>query len=264
MSTPGRLSVGRDGRLSGPAHITYNNPFPCVNGKMGVTGKTRGVVMHTIVGNLSSAIAVFNNPAMQASAHFGIAQDGQIHQFGPVGKGWEAWAQVAGNLEWYSIEHADNGDQHNPLTAAQIVASAQVVECLSHFAGFPLQVTNSTSGTGYGVHNMGGQAWGGHTCPGPGPRADQRNQIIALAKSIRVGNMKSPGAKESRVEIQSPQRLAVWCKARNLAPSTVLRMTAANSPGGKFPDDIAAYINAAIEAFDGQLPAGTHLWSPKQ
>jgi hypothetical protein len=32
---------------------------------------------------------------------------------------------------------------------------------------------------------MGGANWGGHTCPGPGPRAAQRAGIIALAKQIR-------------------------------------------------------------------------------
>src|ERR1700753_3026677 len=124
MSTPGRLTVrASDGKVVGPANISYNTPFPCVNGKMGVTGKIQGVVMHTIVGELSSAVAVFNNRDKEASAHFGIGEDGHNIQFGPIGKGWEAWAQVAGNLTWYSIEHADNGDTHNPLTAPQIVAS---------------------------------------------------------------------------------------------------------------------------------------------
>ncbi len=147
-----------------------------------------GVVMHTMVGNLPGTIAVFNDPSYQASTHFGIDQTGHIHQFGPIGKGWIAWAQVAGNLTWYSIEHADDGNPENPLTDAQITASAQLVEMLSAFAGFPLQVTDSVSGKGYGAHVMGGAAWGGHTCPGPGPRAGQRAAIIALAKRIRSGS----------------------------------------------------------------------------
>ena len=32
---PGRLQVGADGRVTGPATITYNHPFPCVNGTFG-------------------------------------------------------------------------------------------------------------------------------------------------------------------------------------------------------------------------------------
>jgi hypothetical protein len=185
-TVPGRLHVRPDGRVAGPAQIEYNDPFPTKNGSWG-SGAINGVVMHTMVGNLPGTIELFNTDrgADSASAHFGIGQQGHIHQFGPIGKGWIAWAQVAGNEAWYSIEHADNGDTHNPLTDAQITASAQLVEVLSRFAGFPLQVTDSVDGRGYGVHNMGGLAWGGHTCPGPGPRAGQRDAIIELAKQIR-------------------------------------------------------------------------------
>jgi N-acetylmuramoyl-L-alanine amidase len=184
MTTPGKLQVAADGRVTGPAKLTYNTPFPCVNGSYG-SGAMMGVVMHTMVGNLPGTEATFNNPHNQVSAHFGIGQDGEIHQFGPIGKGWIAWAQMAGNLAWYSIEHADNGNTQNPLTQAQVVASAQLLEVLSRFAGFPLQVTDSTSVKGYGTHVMGGANWGGHTCPGPGPRAGQRAGIVALAKEIR-------------------------------------------------------------------------------
>lgn len=185
MSTPGRLWIQPDGRVTGPAWITYNRPFPCPNGRMGVTGAIQGVLMHTMVGFLGPTIDLFNNPARQASAHFGIGTNGRIHQFGPIGKGWEAWHAEAANLTWYGIEHADAGDQHRPLNKVQVRASAQVVEALSRFAGFPLQVTDSVTGRGYGVHVMGGAAWGDHTCPGPGPRAGQRTDIIALAKAIR-------------------------------------------------------------------------------
>ncbi len=181
---PGKLSIQADGRIAGPASIGYNDPFPCVNGSWG-SKSIQGVVMHTMVGNLPGTITVFNDPSYQASSHFGIDQRGHIHQFGPIGKGWIAWAEMAGNATWYSIEHADDGDPANPLTEAQIIASAQLVEVLAGFAGFPLQVTNSVAGRGYGTHVMGGAAWGGHTCPGPGPRAGQRHAIIELAGKIR-------------------------------------------------------------------------------
>ena len=186
MTTPGRLGLGAGGRITGPATITHNTPFPCPNGMLGVTGAMQGVLMHTMVGTLAGTIASFNDPHRQASAHFGIGFDGRIHQFGPLGRGWEAWHAMAANLTWYGIEHEDGGDQHRPLTGAQITASAQVVELLSRFAGFPLQVTDDVHGHGYGTHVMGGAAWGGHTCPGPGPRAAQRADIITLAKEIRA------------------------------------------------------------------------------
>src|ERR1700735_4419882 len=105
----GRLSVDTSGRLRGPASITYNDPWPCPNGRPGmvVPKGIMGVLMHTMVGNLPGTITVFNRPSFQASAHFGIDQNGHIHQFGPV-NGWMAWAEGAGNPHWYSIEHADN------------------------------------------------------------------------------------------------------------------------------------------------------------
>jgi hypothetical protein len=193
-SIPGKLKVQDDGRVTGPASIAYNDPFPCVNGSWG-SGAMQGVVMHTMVGNLPSCITVFNDPSYQASAYFGIDQQGNIHQFGPIGKGWIAWAEVAGNLTWYSIEHADDGNPDIPLTAAQIRSSAQLVEMLSSYAGFPLQVTDSVNGRGYGVHFMGGEAWGGHTCPDLPPkhvRSKQRPAIIALAKQIRAGGTPPP------------------------------------------------------------------------
>lgn len=186
--TPGRLHVGPFGRVWGDIHITHNTPFPTPNGMYG-SGRMMGVVMHTMVGNLPGTIEEFNSPAAEASAHFGISQTGEVHQFGPIGKSWCAWAQMAGNLAWYSIEHADDGNPANPLTDAQLVASAQIVECLSSFASFPLQISDSPEVKGYGMHRMGGAAWGGHSCPqlpnGTGPRAGQRKDILAIAKEIR-------------------------------------------------------------------------------
>lgn len=154
-----------------------------------------GVLMHTMVGNLPGTVTVFNEPSYQASAHFGIAQDGSVWQFGPIGKGWIAWHAAAANPTWYGIEHADDGNPDNPLTGAQVTASAQLVEFLSRFAGFALQVTDSVDGKGYGTHAMGGAAFGGHTCPDMPPqhvRSRQRADIIALAREIRAGAAPHP------------------------------------------------------------------------
>lgn len=144
MSTPGRLHVDSDGKLQGDIKIDHNDGYswPCVNGAWG-SGEIQGVVMHTMIGNLPGTISCFNDPSFEASAHFGIAQDGSVNQFGPIGAGWVAWQICDGNYSWYGIEHADNENPDNPLTDAQIAASAQIVECLSNFAGFPLQEANT-------------------------------------------------------------------------------------------------------------------------
>lgn len=261
MPIPGRLHVDSDGRVNGPVSISHNTPFPCVNGRFGnASAKIRGFIMHTMVGNLPGTIAVFNQPGFDASAHFGIDQKGHVHQFGPIGHGWDAWAQGAGNDEWYSVEHADNGNPNNPLTAAQIDASAQLLEVLSRFAGFPLQVTDSTSGTGYGTHNMGGAAWGGHTCPDLPPhhvRSRQRGAIVALAKHIRTPGHTGPtrhvvGAHD----VVSFEDVA---KAAGLELGAVMWETAHNEPGG-FGQFMSAYVNGGN--LKANMKPGTAYWLP--
>ena len=252
----GKLEIDPDGRVTGPVTITYNDPFPTRNGAWG-SGAMMGVVMHTMVGNLQPAtVNLFNSPAAAVSAHFGIAQDGSVWQFGPIGKGWVAWAEKAGNHAWYSIEHADDGDTNNPLTDAQLTASAQLVELLSRFAGFPLQVTDSVEVKGYGTHVMGGAAWGGHTCPGPGPRADQRYEIISRATAIRAGQFAwtSDGC-------LSLNEVAAQFKTQ---ASSILQMTAIHD--GTFASDTAAYINdvfAGTTSPGTAMPAGLVLWVPE-
>lgn len=190
--TPERLRIGSAGRVRGNlftgAKITYNTPFPTKNGNYG-SGAMMGVIMHTEVGFDHNVVTEFNTERAQASATFSIDVLGNLHQYGPIGKGWYAWAQVAGNRAWYSIEHEDKGNPNNPLTDAQMWTSAQVVEVLAAFASFPLQLSNSVGMKGYGVHNMGGQAWGGHTCPDVPPRhvrSNQRPEIIRRAHLIRT------------------------------------------------------------------------------
>jgi hypothetical protein len=155
-----------------------------------------GVVMHTEVSpSDAGVIKFFNEDTAGASATFSINQAGHVHQFGPLGKGWYAWAQMAGNRTWYSVECEDRGNPNTPLTDAQIIAFAQLVELLSRFAGFPMQIANSPSEHGFGVHYMGGKDWGGHTCPDLPPqhvRSHQRQAILDLAHEIR-------NAKEERV-----------------------------------------------------------------
>jgi N-acetylmuramoyl-L-alanine amidase len=195
MTIPGRLEVdAATGRLTGPAAITWNDPWPCANGQWG-SGAMMGAVMHTMVSDLPQCVAWFNDPASQVSAHFGIAQDGGIHQFGPIGLGWIAWHAMAANVEWYGIEHADAGNPDNPLTSEQIAASAQIIECLSAFAGFPLEVSDSVTTQGYSAHFIGAVAWGGHSCPDVPPqhvRSHQRAAIVALAAQIRAGAATPP------------------------------------------------------------------------
>jgi hypothetical protein len=59
--------------------------------------------------------------------------------------------------------------------------------------------------------------------------------------------------------------LAELANGHKTQPSTVLRLTAAHSPGGAYPANVAAYINGVFRgtiAATDHMPAGLHLYLP--
>lgn len=186
--TPPRLHIDRaTGKLVGPAAITYNDPWPTPNRTPGGFGRAFGGVIHTEVGFEHNVIAEFNNPAAKASAYFSISMAGGIHQYMPLGFDDMAWTQVDGNPHYRGVEHEDQGNDNNPMPPPQLAASAQVFEAMSARDGWPLEACdNPNGGRGILFHADGGQAWGGHDCPGP-VRERQRPALIALAREIRTG-----------------------------------------------------------------------------
>jgi hypothetical protein len=271
-----RLSIDGTGRVTGTCpngrQVEHNSPWPCPNGDwggMGVRSQIRGFLPHTMVGNLPGTQSEFNNRAFQASAHFLVDQAGQIVQMGPAGPGrWKAWAEAAGNVAWFSAEFADDGNPDNPFTAAQIQAAAQLAELLARpdVGNFPLQVTNSTGGLGVGVHNMGGIAWGGHSCPDEPPehvRSNQRSAIVALAQQLRGAgpNHVPPVPPVFQVWTTAGQlSLAVLAAQLHTQAATICRMTCEHSPGAVFPNALAAYIDAVFAADQQNMGAGLTWW----
>ena len=199
MTTPGKLTIDKaTGKLHGPAGtvITYNDPWPLKFARGGVTGAMKGVLLHTMDGSLESCIATFNSADAQGSAHIGISQAGRIHQFVPIGKGFETYHAWSANIDHYGVETEDQGDlEHHahvePISDAGLWAWAQVFEFLSSFAGFPCQVTDDCGGRGLAYHRM-CHDWNlsGHTCPGAtmtdDVRVNQRATIVSRAKQIRA------------------------------------------------------------------------------
>lgn len=51
----------------------------------------RAIVIHTMAGTLEATDVYFKQPSSQVSAHYGVAQDGRIHQY--VATTDKAWAQ---------------------------------------------------------------------------------------------------------------------------------------------------------------------------
>jgi N-acetylmuramoyl-L-alanine amidase len=239
-----RLHIDNNGRLQGSANITYNSPWPTANCSSGF-GTAFGGVYHTEVGFEHSVIAEFNNPSAQASSFFSIGMDGHIHQYMPLGQNLKAWTQEAGNTNYRGVEHEDHGDDSNPLSQAQLIASAQVFEAMSAYDGWPLQASdNPGGGRGILFHSDGGQAWGGHDCPGAVRRA-QRPAIIALARQIRAGGSTPvPAAKEWVSKGMLP--LGGLAEQLHVTPAVLLAVTAEHSPRMAFTDQMAVYVDAVF------------------
>jgi hypothetical protein len=185
-----RCYFDADGWLRGPiaiTHMTSPNHYTT-----GFAAKARGIVQHTEDGYEAGTIATFMNPDSEVSAFFAVAEDGAAQQFLPVGRGFVAWAQEAGNPYFRSCEFEDKTKTGVPMPPPQLTAGAQIIEACSAYDEFPLQITDNVNGTGLICHSDGGNAWGGHfSCPGDVRKA-QRPQIIALAMSIRSGGAPAP------------------------------------------------------------------------
>jgi N-acetyl-anhydromuramyl-L-alanine amidase AmpD len=64
-----------------------------------------GFVLHWMAGTLASTDRTFQNPKRQASAHFGIGANGEIHQYIEIDKiAWHAGSWDA-NTKYIGIEH---------------------------------------------------------------------------------------------------------------------------------------------------------------
>lgn len=138
-----------------------------------------GLVVHIMQGTLEGSRSWFNNPSSQASSHFGTGRDGALEQW--VDTKDRAWAQAAGNRTWLSIEN--EGKVPQALAPAQLEKVAQVFAWVVRTYGVPYRVAHSPDEKGLGFHRMGGQAWGGHPCPGDAIIA-QLQSIVDRAKVI--------------------------------------------------------------------------------
>ena len=145
------------------------------------TATPLGWVLHVVVGN-GSPFGTFQNAQSpnRRFSHLWVAKTGAVEQFADTAT--KSWAQSAGNGLYWSVE--TEGFPSEPLTDAQVESLARIHNLL----GAADVVVDQVGGRGIGTHVMGGAAWGNHSCPGPGPRAGQRPQIIARARALRGGN----------------------------------------------------------------------------
>ena len=160
---------------------TWKGPIPNEN-HAGMVFPIQGLVLHVEQGSETGTSSWFHNPGAQASAHFGNPKKGPLDQW--VDTNDEAWAEMAGNRRWISVEH--EGFSGEQLTETQLENDAHLLAWIHlNYPHVLLQLTNDPlNGWGLGWHGMGGEAWGGHLdCPGPGIIA-ARTSIVNRAKEL--------------------------------------------------------------------------------
>lgn len=149
-----------------------------------------GLVLHIQEGTEAGSEAWFTNPVAQASAHFLNPKTGQLKQL--VDTKDAAWAEMAGNRYWISIEN--EGMSGDSLTPSQLENAAQLFAWIHTTYGIPLASTDDPNGQGLCWHGAGGDAWGGHTsCPGD-PIKAQRPAIVARAQEILGQSQSAPSS----------------------------------------------------------------------
>jgi hypothetical protein len=184
------------------------------------TSAVKGLLSHTMVGDLPHTDSLFTPGGDGDSAHFGTAQDGTVIQWVPLGV--VAFHALAANDAWYAVENADKGDPNNPYTDAQLSRIAQILELTSRpeHGRFALQVTNSPSTEGLGTHNMGGAEWGAHSCPDAQQdqhpnhtRSQARAEIVRRAKIIRNQGQYPAPEPPTPVPAKKPIAPGAWDEA---------------------------------------------------
>lgn len=163
-------------------HATWRGPVPNMNaGQM--LRSFQGLVLHIEQGTESGTDNWFHNPASAVSAHFGSPKLGPLDQW--VDTDDLAWAQVAGNGRWISLEN--EGQPGDSLTADQLHNAAVLLAWLNLTEGISMALADSPTDSGLGFHAMGGVPWGNHPqCPGQ-RIIDQRGDIIAAAQRLVSG-----------------------------------------------------------------------------
>jgi N-acetylmuramoyl-L-alanine amidase len=169
----------------------------------GMEAPVVGVVFHIMGASMAAADGWFHNPNAQASAHFGIGQDGALVQW--VDTDDRAWHAMAANRHWIGVETEGVA---GPLSEAGCQTFGRLYAWLAGLYHLPFVPTDDpVNGAGLGWHGMGGNAWGGHFyCPGD-PRKIQRQHILDIA-SGQPGPPAPPAESWSAIPLD-PHRYAI-------------------------------------------------------
>jgi len=153
---------------------------PTPNRNPGEMGEVLGLCVHVDEGTEAGSETWERNPQAQVSSTFMGPKTGRPRQM--VDTADMAWAQAAGNKNYFSIEF--EGNSGDSLTQDQIEGAAQILAKMHRELGVPIQLANFPGERGLIYHAAGGAAWGGHPdCPGAPIIAD-RVWIIQRAAQL--------------------------------------------------------------------------------
>jgi N-acetyl-anhydromuramyl-L-alanine amidase AmpD len=100
------------------------------------------IVLHTMVGTVSSANSRFCSYGTQVSAHYGIGLNGKInHWLEETLTAYHA-GDYAMNLRSIGIEHEDGGNYNGPRTPSLYATAAKLVADICKFYGIPCDRTH--------------------------------------------------------------------------------------------------------------------------
>jgi N-acetylmuramoyl-L-alanine amidase len=146
----------------------------------------RAIVIHTMDGSLPGTDAWFNNPASEVSAHFGVSQLGEIHQY--VALENAAWANgvlepgnhwpYSGNPNFrtISIETEDKGNYLSPVSTLEFSAVLALV----------LWITDQFSSLEYLATHTSISPRARPNCPGPRWLDSGLFEKLAKASGLKI------------------------------------------------------------------------------
>lgn len=151
------------------------------------------ITLHIMAGYLAgtdSQFQITSPPEARASAHYGIGRDGTIHQY--VRESDTAWADANGlsNQTGIAIEHEGGLPQQQPVSDAEIEASAQLCADISRRYGLGKLWHDGVRGNVYLHREIPGSTH--TTCPDLAPNGlpyqrviDRANQLLGTTDNNR-------------------------------------------------------------------------------
>lgn len=170
------------------------------------------ITLHIMAGYLAGTDSTFQDTTRKTSAHYGIGRSGDVHQY--VRETDTAWADANGlsNQTGISIEHEGGLPQQQPVSDAEIEASARLCADISRRHGLGRLWHDDIRGNVYLHREIPGSTH--TTCPDLAPNGLPYQRVIDRANQI-LGYNNTNGEEPEVITDKDIEKIAqkVWeCK----------------------------------------------------